>query len=149
MTSLRNGERDRGAAAVWVLGCGALVLAVGVLVLVRSLAVLARHRAETAADFAALAAATTIGTGGDPCAAAREIAAANGAALLTCAVSLSADARAGTVRVEVIAHPDLPVVGRSSVTARARAGRLPMGPAGDLTASSVPAPVCVHESVAC
>jgi secretion/DNA translocation related TadE-like protein len=110
---------------MWVLGCAALVLAIGVLVLVRGLAVLARHRAETAADFAALAAATRIGTGGDPCAAARQIAAANAALLRSCAVSLGADGRTGTVRVEVVARAYLPVVGERSVTARARAERLP------------------------
>ena len=149
MTAGRADARDRGAAAVWVLGCAALVLAIGVLVLVRGLAVLARHRAETAADFAALAAANRIGLGGDPCAAAREIAAANDAALRSCTVSLGAGGRTGTVRVEVVAQADLPVVGERSVTARARAGRLPGGPPADLTASSLPEPVCAGKSVAC
>jgi len=118
-------RRDRGAAAVWVLGCGAVVLAVGLLVLVRSLAVLARHRAETAADLAALAAAARIGVGGDPCAAAGSVAAANDARLRSCVVTLGAGGRSGTVRVTVIARADLPGTGAEMVTARARAGRLP------------------------
>ncbi len=149
MTARQPDPRDRGAAAVWVLGCAAVVLAVGVLVLVRGLSVLARHRAETAADFAALAAATRIGVGGDPCTAAREIAAANAAVLQSCSVSLGADGRSGTVRVEVLAHADLPVVGERSLTARARAGRLPSGSPADLTASSPPDPMCAARSVAC
>jgi secretion/DNA translocation related TadE-like protein len=119
---------DRGAAALWVLACGAIVLAVGLLVLVRSLAVLARHRAESAADLAALAAAARIGVGGDPCAAADAVAAANDARLGSCLVALGPGGRSGTVRVVVIAHADLPVVGGREVSARARAGRLPGGP---------------------
>lgn len=118
-------RRDRGAAAVWMLACGALVMAVAAAVLVRSLAVLARHRAEAAADLAALAGAGRIGTGGDPCVAAREIAAGNGAAVRSCVVNLDAAARTGTVRVVVVTSARLPVVGVRSVTARARAGRLP------------------------
>lgn len=130
-----SSRRDRGASAVWVLGCGAVVLAVGLLVLVRSLAVLARHRAETAADLAALAAAARIGAGGDPCAAAGTVASANGARLRSCVVSLDAGGRSGTVRVRVVSTVRLPVVGAQPVSARARAGRLPAESGPDLTAS--------------
>ncbi len=125
-----GGPGDRGAAAVWVLGCGAVVLAVAMLVLVRSLAVLARHRAETAADLAALAAAGRIGVGGDPCLAARAVARADDAELRSCVVSLDAGGRSGTVRIEVRARARLPVVGVREAAARARAARLPGPSAG-------------------
>jgi secretion/DNA translocation related TadE-like protein len=116
---------DRGAATVWVIGCGAVLFAITLVVVLRSLAVLARHRAESAADFAALAAAGRIGVGGDPCDAARQFAARNRAAVKTCSVSLAADGRSGTVFVRVMTSVDLPVVGQRGVTASARAGRLP------------------------
>lgn len=116
---------DRGSAAVWVLACSAVVLAVGAVVVVRTLAVLARHRAEAAADLAALAAAGRIGVGGDPCTAARAVAAANGATVRSCAVWLDPSGRSGTVRVRVSVRADLPVVGLRAADARARAGRLP------------------------
>jgi Putative Flp pilus-assembly TadE/G-like len=50
----------------------------------RGAAVIARHRAESAADLAALAGAGRIGIGGDPCAAAAAIA----AGLTSCEVRL-------------------------------------------------------------
>lgn len=140
-------RRDRGAAAVWVLGCGAVVLAVGLLVLVRSLAVLARHRAETAADLAALAAAGRIGVGGDPCSAAGAVAAANNARLRSCVVALGVGGRSGTVRVEVVARADLPVVGGREVSARARAGRLPSGQRPRTALSPHPARCCVPQGL--
>lgn len=124
MTTPRHGA-ERGAAALWVLACGAVVLAVAAALTVRSLAVLARHRAEAAADLAALSAAARIGIGGDPCAAAERIAAANGAQLVRCAPALDAGGRSGSVRVVVRVRARLPVVGTRTVLARARAARLP------------------------
>ena len=58
-------RRDRGSATIWVLACCALLLVVGRSSALRTAAVLARHRAEGAADLAALAAAGRIGVGGD------------------------------------------------------------------------------------
>ena len=104
------------------------MLAVAAVVVVRSLAVLARHRAEAAADLAALAAAGRIGTGGDPCAAARQVAAADRATLRTCTLTLDPDGRSGTVRVVVAMRVDLPIAGAGTATARARAARLPPVP---------------------
>ena len=112
---------------VWVIGCGAVLFAITLVVVLRSLAVLARHRAESAADFAALAAAGRIGVGGDPCDAARQLAHRNRAAVKTCLVTLAGDGRSGTVLVRVVTNIDLPVVGQRVVTASARAGRLPAG----------------------
>ena len=48
---------DRGSASIWVLATALVVLAFGYAVTLRGLAVLARHRADAAADLAALAAA--------------------------------------------------------------------------------------------
>jgi secretion/DNA translocation related TadE-like protein len=115
---------DRGSASVWVLACSALVLLIGVATSMRTAAVLARHRAESAADFAALAAAGRIGLGGDGCAAAAALAAANGAALVRCLAELGPDGRTGTVDVSVSLAVQLPVLGAERVIATARAGRL-------------------------
>lgn len=116
-------HREQGAAGVWVLACGALVLFVGVVGALRAEAVLARHHVESAADLAALAAAGQIGTGADLCAAARKIAVANSASVVSCVPSLSADGRSGCVRVVVRDAVWFPVLGPRTVTARARAGR--------------------------
>jgi len=123
-------RRERGSATIWVLvGC-ALLLSVGWAGVLRTEAVLARHRAESAADLAALAAAGRIGveaTGG-VCAAARTIATANGATVGRCSLDLASDGRSGSVVVRVRASVHLPVVGARTVTASARAGRLEPGP---------------------
>jgi secretion/DNA translocation related TadE-like protein len=117
------GRGERGSASIWVLAVSSLLLVVAGVVTVRGLAVLARHRAESAADLAALAAAARIGLGGAPCAAAGPIAAANGAGLRSCAAHLSADGRSGEVLVRVVLRAHLPGVGGREVVASARAGR--------------------------
>lgn len=122
---MRRGHRgDRGSASIWVLACSALVLLIGVAAALRSTAVLARHRAEAGADFAALAAAERIGVGDDSCAAAAELATANGAALVGCDLQPGPDGRSGIVDVSVRLTVTLPVLGAQRVTATARAGRL-------------------------
>jgi secretion/DNA translocation related TadE-like protein len=98
---------------------------VGVVAALRSTAVLARHRAESAADFAALAAAGQIGVSVGACAAAGRVAAANGAALVGCRVDLASDGRSGVVDVEVRLAVRLPIAGRQQIVATARAARLP------------------------
>lgn len=113
---------DRGSATVWVLAlCGVLVSLGAAAVLVGA-AVVGRHRAEAAADLAALAAADRAVSGtADPCAAAASVASANGAVLESCIAEPGAvvDVR---VTVEVLLGP----LGRRPVSARARAG--PAGP---------------------
>jgi secretion/DNA translocation related TadE-like protein len=123
-----NAHRDRGAAVVWVLVCGAVLMVFALAIAARTVAVFARHRVETAADLAALAAAARIGVGGDPCASAAEIAARNRASLAACAVAVDPGGRSGTVRIRVVEHVRLPLVGTRDVTATARAGRLPARP---------------------
>lgn len=136
---------ERGSASIWVLACCVLLVAVGAAGVTRTEAVLARHRAEAAADLAALAAAGRIGVvdagaaghgpagpGGVPgdeavCAAARAIAVANQAEVSACTTNLGADGRSGTVLVRVSASVRLPLVGGRTVGASARAARLPAG----------------------
>lgn len=121
---------DGGSASVWVVACSAVVVLIGVVASLRTSAVLARHRAESAADFAALAAAGRIGRSDDGCAVAGSIAAANGAHLVRCRTVLAADGRSGTVDVVVSLAVHLPELGGGQqVTASARAGRMPVGPA--------------------
>jgi secretion/DNA translocation related TadE-like protein len=113
---------DAGAGTVLVLG----LVAVGVLLaLALSLlgqAVAARHRASTAADLAALAAAQVANAppiragSGDPCDVARRTAADNGAVLTSCAVDDRGVATV-TVRTDIKSVADV-----LRATARARAG---------------------------
>ena len=120
-----SGRRmDRGSASIWVLACSALVLLLGMAASLRAMAVLARHRAESAADFAALAAAGRIGIGADGCVVARSIATANRAQLVRCQTTLAADGRSGTVEVAVRLSVQLPGLAVQQITATARAGRL-------------------------
>jgi secretion/DNA translocation related TadE-like protein len=118
---------DGGSASVWVVACSAVVLLVGVAASLRTSAVLARHRAESAADLAALAAAGRIGRSDDGCAMAGSIAAANGTQLVGCRTVLAADGRSGTVDVVVRLGVHLPGLAGQQVTASARAGRMPVG----------------------
>lgn len=126
MSRLRSGEL--GSATVWVLGCCALLLLIGYASVLRSAAVLARHRVEAAADLAALAAAGRIGIGDDICAAARRLAARNGAQLAGCTPALGADGRSGTVTVQVQLPVRLAGLGAREVRASARAGRAAVPP---------------------
>jgi secretion/DNA translocation related TadE-like protein len=109
--------RDRGSVTVWAaafvaviwLGCSAALLYGG--------AVTGRHRAETAADLAALAAATHVPDGpASACAHAASVAAANGGSLRGC--RLVGD----DVEVEVSRRLSLGGLGVRSAVARARAG---------------------------
>jgi secretion/DNA translocation related TadE-like protein len=111
---------------MWVVSCCLLLALVASVATVRALAVLARHRAEAAADLAALAAAGQIGRN-DPgaCSAAARIARQNSARLRSCRLRLAADGRSGWVVVRVQLRAELPVVGRRAVLASADAARLP------------------------
>lgn len=114
---------DRGSASIWVCACAALVMVMSYAYVLRGEAVLGRHRAESAADLAALAAAGQIGVGADPCGAAARIATANSATLSACLPNLAADGREGTVRIRITLRVHLPILGDRDVSASARAGR--------------------------
>jgi secretion/DNA translocation related TadE-like protein len=118
-------SRDRGSVSIWVISCAAVLLATSFVVVLRGQAVLARHRAEMGADLAALAAAARIGIDSGWCVAARRVAHANGASVLTCDVRLSPGGRSGFARVTVALSVRLAVVGTQTVVARAQAQRAP------------------------
>ncbi len=124
----RARRADRGAATIWVL-CGALlIMGLALVVLSRGEVVLARHRAESAADLGALAAAGGIGVDGSTgqlCARAQRVVHANGLHLDKCTVHVAADGRTGTVAVRVSKRVRVAIVGSVRVTSGARAGRLP------------------------
>lgn len=124
MSCGRRVRGDRGSTSIWVLTASVLLLFVAVVGSVRAAAVVIRHRAESAADLAALAGAGRIGVDGDSCAAARSVAAANGARLVACRTDLAPDQRSGTVVTRVTLEVHLPLAGARSVVASARAGRL-------------------------
>ena len=73
-------RNDRGSATVWVLALCGVLMSLGAAAVLVGGAVAGRHRAEAAADLAALAAAGRAVSGAaDPCAAAASVASANGA----------------------------------------------------------------------
>ena len=112
---------ERGSATVWTVALSAVLAVVGAAVLLIGAAVVARHRAGSAADLAALAAAGRAVQGdADPCAAAHEVAAANGATVDSCAVSAAA-----VVELRVHVPVRLGPLGVVDAPARARAGPAP------------------------
>lgn len=115
---------DRGAATVWVLSAIGLVVLVTLGMVASADAVVARHRTQRAADLVALAAAETIGDGAGVCAAAGRSAGLNGVRLASCVPTVDPGGRSGSVRIEVSRTVRLPVLGLTTSTARARAGRL-------------------------
>jgi secretion/DNA translocation related TadE-like protein len=121
----RRHVAERGSASVWVVTCCALLMVVAGVATIRGLAVLARHRAESAADLAALAAAGRIGVADDECAAAARIARRNSARVLSCRLRLAPDGRSGTVFISIGLTARLPAVGIRRVVATARAAREP------------------------
>ncbi len=88
---------DRGSASLLVVACLGLLLLLGSALGVAAAMVRAHRSAQAAADLAALAAASAVGRGGPPCATAAEVAAANGARLVSCRL----DGRTALVRVAV------------------------------------------------
>ncbi len=120
--------RETGSASLFVLTGGLLVLVLALAVGLRATAVVARHRAEAAADLAALAAAQGIGvddTTAQMCRRAAQIAAVNGSRLQTCTVRLDPSARAGTVQVTTAVLLHIAGVGSRQAVARAQAQRDP------------------------
>ena len=91
MRSLRAAARrpfaDTGSATVWVLVLAAVLVAAGIAVTLVLGVVIAHRRVVTAADLAALGAAgRLVESRGSACRAAADVAAANGAALVSCRI---------------------------------------------------------------
>ncbi|MDQ2848894.1 MAG: flp pilus-assembly TadE/G-like family protein [Actinomycetota bacterium] len=109
-------DRDSGSATILAAVGVAILIVVLAVGLQLAGAVIARHRAESAADLAALAGAAKVLTGQQSaCSAAASIAAANGAALQDCEL-IGLDLRV-TVRVDAVVGP----IGGAAI-GRARAG---------------------------
>ena len=117
-------RRDRGSGTVLVLGAIAVLVAMTVGALLVVSAVVAAHRAQSAADLAALAAAGALVRGQSPpsaCATGAGVATRNGGRLATC--SAGAD-----LSVEVAVDMPASAAHIGTATARSRAG--PAGSAG-------------------
>ncbi|MFI0354414.1 Rv3654c family TadE-like protein [Actinomadura sp. 9N407] len=115
---------DRGAGTVWVVAFMALIWAVGVAAMVVGAARVARHRADAAADLAALAAAARAVEGTEvACRVAAKAVAGSGGYLSGCSV------RHGIADVRVTVPLRVPYEASGlEVVSRARAG--PVGPEG-------------------
>jgi secretion/DNA translocation related TadE-like protein len=114
------GEDDRGIATIWAAGGMAVVLAMMVFGVHLGAAASSRHRAEAAADLAALAAASHAGDA-EPaaCAYAARVADGMAARLVSCRLA----GWEATVEMEVA--PPLSLGGWGVARGRARAGPVP------------------------
>ena len=114
------GRGDEGSGTVLVLGVCAVALALVLAVLGLGAAVTARHRAESAADLAALAGADVVlgRAPGEPCARAAGVLAASGARVATCAVAAD-----GSVQVTAVVAVRGRFAALGAARATARAGR--------------------------
>jgi secretion/DNA translocation related TadE-like protein len=109
--------RERGSASIWAAGGIAVVLVLIGLVLGIGAAAVTRHRAASAADLAALAAAAHAVSGERAaCARAGWVADRMRVRLAACRLS------GWEVEVEIVAQPPDLLLGFGSATARARAG---------------------------
>jgi secretion/DNA translocation related TadE-like protein len=122
-------DRDEGSASLWALSLAMILWVCMAAVVLAGVAVVARHRAATAADMSALAAASVIARNGvstdraggsSACAAAEALALANDAVVTSCQV-IGQDVDV-TTRVRIPALGGLGGVGLDGVSARARAG---------------------------
>jgi secretion/DNA translocation related TadE-like protein len=106
---------DEGSATVWVVLAGLVLVIIGTAFALVGAATVARHRAQAAADLAALGAALLAWDGeATVCARAAELSAANGARLVACRL----DGLDVIVTVEV-APEVLAGVGAAQASARA------------------------------
>ncbi|WP_406319297.1 flp pilus-assembly TadE/G-like family protein [Streptosporangium sp. NBC_01639] len=113
-----EGGRDRGAATVWAVALIALIFVVAGAVVSAGVARVARHRAQSAADLSALAAARlALAAPERGCAVAASLAEGNGARIIRCSVHGD-----GVAQVQVAVWLSLPLVGARRITADARAG---------------------------
>ena len=123
---------DRGSATVWAAAAVAAVLVIAVAGMHLGGVLLARHRAESAADLAALAAAGRSAAGPQvACARARELAERMSAEVVSCRLE------GWDVLVETQVRPAGPLAGFGSATARARAGPV----TGDVTGVATSGPI--------
>ncbi|MEV7597929.1 Rv3654c family TadE-like protein [Kitasatospora sp. NPDC089797] len=123
---------DAGSATVWLLALAMLGTVAFAATIALGAVVTARHRAEAAADLAALAAANRLLWDQDGgCARAAGVAAAQGAGLVSCTVDRSADAVEVVAEVPVGGIPWRLPVGPARARARAGPVRAAVTTAGD------------------
>ena len=123
---LRDRPDDRGIATVWAASAFAVLVCVLAAMLDLAGATAARHRAEAAADLAALAAAGQALHGGDAaCARAGQIAAGGGGRVTLCRL------RGWEAVVEVEVGVRLTLLGTTTVRGRALAGPAAVEPSPD------------------
>jgi secretion/DNA translocation related TadE-like protein len=115
MAGRRHRHDERGLATVAAIGLLAVLVLVAAVCVGGTALVLAHRRAQVAADLAALAGASALQRGADPCAAAGTIAERQDARLARCVVD-GADVVVET-GVRVVA-----ALGGAELPARARAG---------------------------
>jgi secretion/DNA translocation related TadE-like protein len=118
-------RRDRGSVTIWAAALACLVWLGSSAAVLYGSAVSGRHRAEAAADQAALAAAVHVPDGAtSACAVGARIAVANGASLRGCEVA------GDEVEVVVSRRVSLGGLGAFATTARARAGPVEVAASG-------------------
>jgi secretion/DNA translocation related TadE-like protein len=122
-------DRDVGSASLWALSMAMVLWVCVAAVVLAGSAVVARHRAATAADMSALAAASVIARsdidtdpdgGSSACAAAAAVALANDAIVTACQVM--GQVVDVTARIRIPALSPVGGLGLDAVSARARAG---------------------------
>jgi secretion/DNA translocation related TadE-like protein len=111
-----SGERDRGAATVWVLAAGLVTVLVAMAATAVGAAIVARHRAQAGADLAALAGAAHAVEGEEvACARAAELVQANGGRMVACHL----EGWDLTVSAEVVPASVAALAGTAHASARA------------------------------
>jgi secretion/DNA translocation related TadE-like protein len=117
---------EQGSGTILVLAVALILGVVMLSVVLVGQATTIRHRAESAADLAALAGADQARVGGDACAAAQRTAQLNGARVMSCSTASAADGPVPAVgEVTVVVAVSAAVLGGRTLaaTARARAGQ--------------------------
>ncbi len=82
---------------------------IGAIAFCAAAAVAAQHHLDGAADLSAISAAAQLGRGGDPCAAARSVAAANKATLTACDIDGEDVLVSVRTRLELPFHISVPI----------------------------------------
>lgn len=116
---MRGGHDEAGGATLFAVACAGVLLLIGAALAVVAGLVVDHRTAQSAADLAALAGASGVGDGADPCARAGQVAAANGAELTGCVVVGS------EVSVDVVVVGPRWLGQGGDLRARARAGPAP------------------------
>ena len=121
MAAKRTVGDQRGGGSILLVGLMTVVLTLAMAGVCIAGYLVATHRARSAADLAALSGASSVSTGEVPCSAARRVAVANGATLLSCGQVGDAVDFVVTVRVRVQVSTGVPVL-PTSIEAVAHAG---------------------------